>query len=309
MSAEAGPRSQSEDGPREMEPGGVLYELRGNIAVITLNRPEVKNAQNLAMLYALDRAFYEFSQDDAADVAVLRGAGSCFSAGHDMGSAGMDYDVSYPPVSMWWDHVGKEGVENWLAWEEEAYVGMSHRWRDIPKPTIAMVHGPCIAAGLMLAWPCDLIIASEDATFSDPVLRMGVPGVELFAHPWELGPRQAKELLFLGDKISAERARELGMVNRVVPSEELEAHTMDLAERIAEMPRLGLVLAKKAVNRAQDAMGYRTGTDVSFGLHQLAQAHNQIVSGGPGRGHDARSMRERKTSGPGNPGVDRPNEL
>lgn len=289
----------------EMEPGGVLYERAGAIAVITLNRPEVRNAQNLAMLYALDKAFYEFAQDDEAAVAVLRGAGPSFSAGHDMGSSGVDYDVPYPPVSMWWNHVGKQGVENWLAWEEEAYVGMSHRWRDIPKPTIAMVHGACIAAGLMLAWPCDLIVASDDATFSDPVLLMGIPGVEMFAHPWEFGPRQAKELLFLAEPMTAQRAHELGMVNRVVPLDRLEEETMAIAGRIATMPRLGLVLAKKAVNRAQDAMGYRTGFDVAFGLHQLAQAHNALVGDGPGRGHDASSMKQRKTSGSGNTAVDR----
>ena len=83
--------------------------------------------------------------------------------------------------------------------EADAYLGLCRKWRDLPKPTIAMVHGGCIAGGLMLAWVCDLIIASEDAFFADPVVRMGIPGVEFFAHPWEVGVRKAKELLFTAD--------------------------------------------------------------------------------------------------------------
>jgi len=147
----------------------VQYERRGAIAVIILNRPEVRNAQNSALLYALDDAFVRFAGDDAAVVAVLGGAGSCFSSGHDLGTSDVDYDMSFPRRSLWWDHVGKEGVENRLAREEEVYLGLCRRWRDIPKPTIAMVQGACIGGGLMLAWSCDLIVASEDAYFSDPV--------------------------------------------------------------------------------------------------------------------------------------------
>src|SRR6185437_1684431 len=123
------------------------------------------------------------------------------------------------------------------------------------KPTIAMVQGACVAGGLTLAWACDLIVAADNAFFSDPVIRMGAPGVEFFAHPWELGARFAKEFLFLGERIDAARARELGMVNRVVPLDRLEAETLEIAEKIAAMPRLALALTKQAVNRAQDAMG------------------------------------------------------
>jgi enoyl-CoA hydratase len=168
---------------------------------------------------------------------------------------------------------------------------MCRRWREIPKPTIAMVQGACIAGGLMLAWVCDLIVAAEDAFFADPVVRMGIPGVEYFAHPWVLGPRLAKEMLFTGDRISAARAYEVGMANRVVPRSELSATTFELADRIATMPRFGLALTKRAVNQCEDQMGMRTGMDAVFGLHHVAHAHNAEVAGDSLAGMDARAMK------------------
>lgn len=276
----------------------VTLERVGATCVISLNRPRVRNAQNFALLYALDRAFAEFAADDSLRVAVLGGAGPSFSAGHDMGTDGIDYDVSYPRVAtLWWDHVGKEGAEDWMAREEEMYLALCRRWREIPKPTIAMVQGACISGGLMIAWTCDLIVAAEDAVFADPVVAMGIPGVELFAHPWELGARQAKELLFTGDRLTAQRAYELGMVNRVVPLAELREETLALAERIAQMPAFGLALAKRAVNTVQDAMGYRAGTESVFGLHQLAQLHNLLTVGAPGRGATAQSLKQNMDNG------------
>lgn len=275
-----------------MSPEVVLYEQRGAIARITLNRPEVRNAQNSALLYALDDAFARFAGDDAAAVAVLAGAGPCFSSGHDLGTSEVDYDVSFPRRSLWWDHVGKEGVENRLAREEEVYLGLCRRWRDVPKPTIAMVHGACIAGGLMLAWCCDLVVASEDAFFSDPVVRFGIPGVELFAHPWEMGARSAKELLFTGEAVDARRAWEMGMVNRIVGRESLEEETMALAGKIAAMPRLALALAKQAVNQAEDAMGRRVGGDAAFALHQLAHAHYAETTGSPMLGVDPAAIQQ-----------------
>jgi enoyl-CoA hydratase len=193
---------------------------------------------------------------------------------------------------MWPDHVGKAGVESRLDRESEVYLELVRRWRDLPKPTLAMVHGACVAGGLMLAWACDLIIASDDAVFSDPVIRMGAPGVEYFAHPFQMAPRFAKEFLFLGDKVDAHRAHELGMVNRVVPREKLESVTMDLATRIASMPRVGLMLTKKAINFAEDEMGLRASIDYAFGLHQLAHAHSADISGGdPILGATPKTMR------------------
>jgi enoyl-CoA hydratase len=157
---------------------------------------------------------------------------------------------------------------------------------------IAMVQGACIAGGLMLAWACDFIVASDDAFFSDPVVRMGIPGVEYFAHPWVLNPRAAKEFLYTGDRFSATRAMQLGMVNHVVPRDELEATVMAMAERISAMPRLGLALAKRAVNQAEDLQGLRAGMDSVFGLHHAAHAHNAEVGGDSLAGMGVAKMRD-----------------
>jgi len=270
----------------------VTYATEGPVAIVTMNRPQYRNAQNSAMTYALDEAFYSAVADDAVKVIVLAGAGPHFSAGHDIGTPGRDIDRSFPRrATLWWNHVGAPGAESRYARESEVYLGMCRRWREIPKPTIAMVQGACVAGGLMLAWCCDLVVAADDAFFADPVVRMGIPGVEYFAHPWVMGPRFAKEFLFLGERVGAQRALELGMVNRVVPRDELRASTMDIAGRIAAMPRLGLALAKKAVNQAEDLMGLHAGMDSVFGLHHLAHAHNAETGGDPLGGQDARSMK------------------
>jgi len=270
----------------------VLYERRGTVAVVTLNRPRYRNAQNSAMTYALDTAFADAVDDDEISVIVLAGAGEHFCAGHDIGTPERDVDQSFERRAvLWWDHVGKPGADARYAREMEVYLGMCRRWREIPKPTIAMVQGACIAGGLMLAWICDLIVAADDAFFADPVVRMGIPGVEYFAHPWVLGPRAAKEMLFTGDRWSAQRAYELGMVNRVAPHAELAEQTFALAERISQQPRFGLALAKRAVNQCEDLMGMRSGMDSVFGLHHAAHAHNAEVSGDSLAGMDAASMR------------------
>ncbi|WP_019201950.1 enoyl-CoA hydratase [Tsukamurella sp. 1534] len=278
------------DRPDAEEP--VTYETRGPVAVVTMNRPEYRNAQNSAMTYALDAAFVRAVEDPAVKVIVLAGAGKHFSAGHDIGTPGRDVDQHFENTAvLWWDHVGKQGGDQRFARESEVYLGMCRRWREIPKPVIASVQGACIAGALMLAWSCDLIVASDDAFFSDPVVRMGIPGVEYFAHPWVMGPRAAKEFLFTGDRFTAQQAKEWGMVSRVVPRSELEEESLALAERIAEMPTFGLALTKKAVNQCEDLMGMRAGMDSVFGLHHFAHAHNAEVSGGDSLGgQDAKSM-------------------
>ncbi|WP_416311586.1 enoyl-CoA hydratase [Pseudomonas sp. W03] len=268
----------------------VLYEVQGPVALVTMNRPEYHNAQNSKMTYALDAAFRRACDDDSVKVIVLRGAGKHFSAGHDIGTPGRDVNESFDRASLWYDHVNKPGGEFLYAREQEVYLGMCRRWRDIPKPTVAMVQGACIAGGLMLAWVCDLIVASDDAYFRDPVVRMGIPGVEYFAHVHELSPRIAKEFLFLGERLGADRAWQLGMVNKVVPRDVLLDVTLDMARRVAEMPRLGLQLAKQAVNNAEDLMGKRATMDMVFGLHHFAHAHNELVSGDRLGGYDARAM-------------------
>lgn len=256
----------------------VTYRVDDGIAVVTLNRPEYRNAQNSAMTYALDSALTRAVDDDEVKVIVLAGSGKHFSAGHDIGTPDRDHHVHFDNRAvLWWDHVDRTGGDQRYARESEVYLGMCRRWREIPKPVIAMVQGACIAGGLMLAWVCDLIVAADDAFFSDPVVRMGIPGVEYFAHPWVLGPRFAKEILFTADRFTAQRAYEVGMINRVVPRAELERETMELATRIAAMPAFGLALTKKAVNQCEDQMGMRNGMDSVFGLHHFAHAHNAEV--------------------------------
>ncbi|MDT2004078.1 enoyl-CoA hydratase [Rhodococcus opacus] len=271
----------------------VTYEVRDGVAFVTLNRPDYRNAQNSVMTYALDAAFERAVEDDDVKVIVLAGNGKHFSAGHDIGTPGRDHHVHYDNKAvMWWDHVDKPGGDQRFAREMEVYLGMCRRWREIPKPTIAMVQGACIAGGLMLAWVCDLIVASDDAFFSDPVVRMGIPGVEYFAHPWMLGPRFAKEILYTGDRFTAQRAYEVGMVNRVVPREDLAKETLAIAGRISAMPRFGLALTKKAVNQCEDQMGMRNGMDSVFGLHHFAHAHNAEIDTDPLGGMNAKSMAE-----------------
>jgi enoyl-CoA hydratase len=269
----------------------VLYETDEATAIITMNRPQVRNAQNAKMTHALDDAFVRAMNDDAVKVVVLAGAGPHFSAGHDIGTPERDIHKSFPRrATTWWEHEDKPGAESIFVRESELYLGMCRRWRDLPKPTIAMVQGACVAGGLMLAWVCDLAIASDDAFFADPVVRMGIPGVEYFAHPFALPARVAKEMLFLGERMPAERAYQLGMVNRVVPREKLREETLAVAKRMAEMPRFALALAKKAVNQAEDRMGLRDSMDAAFALHHLAHAHNTLTTPDHLAGEDAKSM-------------------
>ena len=268
----------------------VLYQVEGGIATLTMNRPDFNNAQNSQMTYALDACFRRAADDDSVKVIVLRGAGKHFSAGHDIGTPGRDINKPFERESLWWDHTNKPGSELLFAREQEVYLGMCRRWHDIPKPTIAMVQGACIAGGLMLAWICDVIVASDDAFFQDPVVRMGIPGVEYFAHVHELNPRIAKEFLFLGDRMKADRAYMMGMVNRVVPRDELEAQTYDIAARIAKQPRLGLALTKTVINRVEELQGLRSTMDMAFGYHHFAHTHSQVLGAGHLGGHDAKSM-------------------
>ncbi|MEU6117188.1 enoyl-CoA hydratase [Streptomyces sp. NPDC047117] len=271
----------------------VRYERQGPVATVTMNRPAYRNAQNSAMTYALDRAFYRAADDDEVKAVVLAGDGKHFSAGHDIGTPERDAHLPFDRrAGLWWDHSDKEGAESRFARESEVYLGMCRRWRELPKPVIASVQGACVAGGLMLAWICDLIVASEDAFFADPVVRMGIPGVEYFAHPWAMPPRIAKEFLYTGDRMTAQRAYQIGMINRVVPREDLADTTQQLALRIAEMPRMGLALTKRAVNQAEDLQGLHTGLDSVFGLHHLAHAHNAETARDSLGGMDVRGMKE-----------------
>lgn len=250
------------------------------VARIVLARPEKRNAQTMELLAELNTAFDLAAQDNAVKVIVLAGEGPDFSSGH-AGLGGLDLE-SYKPAGTWpvtgFKDAGQEG--HWSV-EQEFYVGFCWRWRNIPKPTIAEVQGWVIAGGLMLMWPCDIIIAAENAKFTDPVVAFGVNAVEYCAHPWEMGIRKAKEMLFTGDVMTADEARSVGMVNHVVPLEELTSFTMEMAQRIAKRPSMGLKLAKQSVNQAQEAQGFWTAIQAAMSLQQLGHAHARVVHGIP----------------------------
>jgi enoyl-CoA hydratase len=244
------------------------------VARIVMNRPDARNAQNLQMTYDLNAAFDAAVQDDSVKAIILAGNGPHFSAGHDLRASGKNNTgVDFPALGNW-GGFAEPGAHGRFAREQEIYLQITRRWRNLAKPTIAEVHGRCIAGGLMLAWACDLIIASDDAQFCDPVVTMGVCGVEWFVHPFELGPRKAKELLFTADSWSAQEAHRLGMVNHVVPADRLKEFTLQLARRIAAKPAFALKMTKEAVNRAIDVTGQPAAIDQAFALHQLCHAHN-----------------------------------
>lgn len=251
----------------------VQYEevAEGQIAVITLDRPEARNAQNNQMTYELNDAFTRAARTDSVKCIVLAANGPHFSAGHDLKGPG-DYEAEPVGVGGSWDRGGAEGH---MAYEEEFYLQMCRRWHDIPKPTIAAVQGKVIAGGLMLMWVCDIIIAAEDATFRDMTVEFGVNGVEWFNHPWEFGIRKAKELLFTGDAIDATEAHRLGMVNHVVDGEDLMDFTLAMAGRISEKPSFALKLAKLAVNQTLDAQGFQISQQQAFGLQHIGHAHSR----------------------------------
>ena len=240
----------------------IRYAVADDIATVTLDRPQVRNAQNTRLILELDTAMHDAAADPAVRVIILAASGPAFSAGHDLKAV-----------------VGEEAPDEWrrlrataegrLRHERELYVEKCLYIQQLPKPTIAQVQGPCVAAGLMLACMCDLIVAADDATFANPVLRMSGAGVELLVEPWEIGARKAKEFLFLGDAIDAREAWRLGLVNRVVPRRRLAAETRALAARIALLPPVTAALVKESINHTLDLMGRRDAFAYHFMLHQF----------------------------------------
>jgi enoyl-CoA hydratase len=255
----------------------IRYETtETGVARITLAMPEKRNAQTVELLAELNDAFDLACQDDEVKVIVLAGDGPDFSSGH-AGPGNMKWD-EYKMVGTWGGQRAK-GAEGQWSFEQEFFFGYCWRWRNIPKPTMVEVHGWVIAGGLMLMWPFDIVIAAEDTKFTDPVVALGVNGVEYFGHPWEMGVRKAKEMLFTGDVMLAEEAKAVGMVNHVVPNDQLTDFTMEMAEKIARRPSMGLKLAKQSVNQAQEAQGFYTALQSAMGLQQLGHSHWKILDG------------------------------
>ena len=259
----------------------LIDERSDGVGTITLNRVKSRNAQDTCMLYAVHDAFERLALDSAIKVIVLRANGPHFSAGNDLTETDEVSNLEHhETVGMWGDFAAR-GQEGMMGREKEIYFGISERIRAIPKPTIAAVHGKCISGGLMLVWPCDIIIASDDAQFIDNTLIMGIPGVEWFAHPIELGARKAKEMLFTGDPISAKTAWQFGMINEVVERSALDQSALQMAQKIARNDRFALKLTKEAVNTFEDARGRKAAMESAFLAHQLAHAHTRELFGIP----------------------------
>ena len=259
----------------------VIYtEPAPAIARIVISRPKSGNAQNVQMTYEINEAFLRAAHDDAIKVIILGSEGKHFSTGHDLKDTTHGEVGTTRPLTSVWGQIDTETIEGWYGWERETYLDMCRRWRSIPKPTIAEVSGACFGGGLMLAWVCDLIVASEDAFFSDPVVNIGANGVEFFAHAYEIGARRAKEFLFTAASWTAQQAKEWGMVNRVVPRETLEQETLALASVIASKPMFALKMAKESVNASIDAQGQTEAINQAFAYHQLCHAHNRVQFGG-----------------------------
>jgi enoyl-CoA hydratase len=250
-----------------MDEDHILYEVTDKVAVITLNRPQRANAQTMEMLDDLDAAWARAASDDEVKVIVLRANGKHFSSGHDLKSG------KAPPEKITLEWV--------YQLEARKYLEYSLRWRNVPKPSIAAVQGKCIAGGLLLAWPCDLIVAAENAEFSDPVVFLGIGGVEYHGHTWELGPRKAKEILFTGRAVTAREAEQTGMVNRVVELDRLQDETMDLARQIAQMHAFALRQAKRAVNQTLDIQGFYAAIQSVFDIHHTGHGNAISVTGYP----------------------------
>src|SRR5258708_18343412 len=257
----------------------VTYEEldEGSIVRIMLNRPEARNAQNRGMLVELNEAFLEAEADDRVRVVILGGVGKMFSAGHDMGSEVATDERApgpdqHPTVLI--NGGSRKGAEQLMLQDWHYFFENTRRWLNLRKITIAQVHGPVYAAGLMVMCACDLIVAADSTTFADVVgTRLGMCGVEYFAHPWELGPRRTKELMLTGDSIDADEAHRIGMVSKVFPQAELAERTLMFARRIARLPSMTALLIKESVNQTVDNMGFYNALNACFTLHELNHPH------------------------------------
>ena len=257
----------------------VLYEPLdgGRIVRIMLNRPDARNAQNRGMLVELNDAFLRAEADDDVHVVILGGAGPMFSSGHDLGSkvSAEEYmpgPAQHPSFTV--NGGTRAGAERLMLQEWHHFFDNTRRWRNLRKITIGQAHGEVYAAALMLLWACDLIVCADNTNFADVVgARLGMCGVEYFAHPWEFGPRKTKELMLTGDSIDADEAHRLGMVSKVFPAVELTERTVEFAQRIAQLPTMTALLIKEAVNQTVDNMGFYNALNACFTLHELNHAH------------------------------------
>ena len=227
----------------------IAYTTDGPLAVITLAMPQYKNAQGYRMLDEIDVAFDKAGADKSVKVVIVRGSGGNFSTGHDLGT---------PEAIAYRKALGaKPGIETYDQFRKYN-LDLLLKWRNFPKPTVAMVEGYCIYAGWMLAAACDVIFAGESAQFLAGY-------VEYMSIPWDIGIRRAKELCFESRFIAAAEAAQYGFVNRVLADSDLERETYAYARRVAENTAGVLRYAKLQMNKAQDAQGFTSAVEDSFG--------------------------------------------
>jgi enoyl-CoA hydratase len=280
----------------------------GQIVRIMLNRPDTRNAQSRGLLVDLNDAFLAAEADDKVRVVILGGMGPMFSAGHDLGSKQAMLEYTPGPdqhISARTNGGSREGAEKRMLQEWHYFYQNTMRWRNLRKITLAQVHGTVYAAGLMLMWACDLIVAADNAKFADPVgVRLGMCGMEYFAHPWEFGPRRAKELMLTGDSISAEEGHRIGMVTKLFKEDELAEQTLAYARRIAERPTVTSLLIKESVNQTVDNMGFFNALQACFTLHQLNHSHwAELNDDGWAAGKPEQGVPDWKTAPPVVPSV------
>jgi enoyl-CoA hydratase len=225
---------------------------------ITLNRPEKRNALNYALRGEIIAALQEADADRNVKVSIVRGAGTSFSAGYDLGGGNAGQELP-------WYTAGGDGH-----WPRHVTEGWMSIW-DLAKPVIAQVHGYCLAGGSELATGCDLVYVAEDAKMGYPAVRFGVP--DMHFHAWFLGMRAAMEMMITGDSISGDQAVELGWANRAFDAADLDDEVLKVAQRIALIPSDIVQLNKRTVHRAMDVMGLRaairSGTELcALGIHQ-----------------------------------------
>lgn len=237
---------------------------RGAIRMIFHNRPDKRNAESQQLLEELDAALDAASVDPEVRVVVIGGHGDHFSAGHDL-KEGQAVRMKFSLEERW-------------EYETHLYTGLCMKAWDMPKPTIARVQGACVAGGFMLANMCDLVIASDDAFFVDPVVQtLSLAGTEVLVHPWVMGLRKAKEMLYTGRRMYASEAAEIGMINACVPRTELDAEVDRLADRIAEAPPFAMRMMKRSLNRTADIQGFRNALEAHFDLHLMTHYTQERV--------------------------------
>ena len=235
----------------------VLYEIADSICTITLNRPQQRNAQSTELLTELDQAIMAAGADPAVRVIILAGAGDHFSAGHDIGTAD---ELAYRAANPL-----EPGIRGFYDRTWQLHVDMHLRWRNVSTPMIAAVQGYCIFGGWMIASTADVVFAADDAMFLASLFQY-------FSVPWDIHPRRAKEILFQGRFIDAAQARELGLVNRVLPRATLLQAARDYAADVAANDPQQMRMVKRAVNSAQDTMGFTAAVTGAHSHYMLTWA-------------------------------------